>query len=42
VEVAGGSGRHLVAVRTGLFSQTLVQVSGAGLTVGMRVEVPSS
>jgi hypothetical protein len=42
VQVAGGSGLHLVAVQTGLFSQTLVQVSGTGLTVGMRVEVPSS
>jgi hypothetical protein len=42
VEVVHGSGGHLVAVQTGLFSQTLVQVSGAGLTAGLRVEVPSS
>jgi hypothetical protein len=46
VEVAGGSGSHatrqLVPVRTGLFSDTLVQVSGAAITVGLEVEVPSS
>lgn len=42
VEVVHGSAGYLVAVRTGLFSQTLVQVSGAGLAAGMRVEVPSS
>jgi len=41
VEVVHGSARHLVAVQTGLFSQTLVQVSGPGLTAGQRVEVPS-
>jgi peptidoglycan hydrolase-like protein with peptidoglycan-binding domain len=42
VEVVRGSARSLVAVRTGLFSNTLVQVSGAGLTAGLNVEVPSS
>jgi hypothetical protein len=42
VEVSGVGTVHLIAVQTGLFSQTLVQVSGAGLTVGTRVEVPSS
>ena len=42
VEVFRGGTVHLIAVQTGLFSQTLVQVSGAGLTVGTRVEVPSS
>jgi hypothetical protein len=41
VEVVRGSARDLVAVRTGLFSATLVQVSGAGLGVGTNVEVPS-
>ena len=41
VEVAHGSGVRLVAVQTGLFSQTLVQVSGTGLTAGTRVEVPA-
>jgi len=29
-------------VQAGLFAQTLVQVSGPGLTTGMRVQVPSS
>jgi peptidoglycan hydrolase-like protein with peptidoglycan-binding domain len=45
VEVVRGTGtaatRQLVAVRTGLFSSTLVQVSGAGIAVGQRVEVPA-
>jgi putative peptidoglycan binding protein len=41
VEVRHGAGGQLVAVRTGLFSQTLVQVSGPGLAAGQRVEVPS-
>jgi hypothetical protein len=46
VEVPRGSGpdatRQLVPVRTGLFSDTLVQVSGAAITVGLKVEVPTS
>ena len=33
--------RQLVAVQTGLFSSTLVQVSGAGIAAGQRVEVPA-
>ena len=37
----GTGARHLVAVRTGLFSSTLVQVSGAGIAAGQQVEVPS-
>ncbi|HEX5303746.1 MAG TPA: peptidoglycan-binding domain-containing protein [Streptosporangiaceae bacterium] len=41
VDVVHGQGRHLVAVRTGLFAQTLVQVSGPGLAAGQRVEVPA-
>jgi len=41
VEVVHGTGGHLVTVRTGLFAQTLVQVSGPGLTAGQRVEVPA-
>jgi hypothetical protein len=41
VEVGHGPGSRLVAVRTGLFAQTLVQVSGPGLAVGERVEVPA-
>src|SRR5215468_5817676 len=46
VEVVRGSGSHatrqLVPVRTGLFSDTLVQVSGAVIAAGLEVEVPSS
>jgi len=46
VEVTRGSGSHatrqLIPVRTGLFSDTLVQVSGAAITAGLEVEVPSS
>jgi hypothetical protein len=42
VDVVQGGAAHLVAVRTGLFAQTLVQVSGAGLTAGLRVQVPFS
>jgi len=41
VEVVHGSATWLVGVRTGLFSDTLVQVSGTGLAVGQSVEVPS-
>ena len=33
---------QLIPVRTGLFSDTLVQVSGAAITAGLEVEVPSS
>jgi hypothetical protein len=42
VDVLQSAAVHLVAVQTGLFAQTLVQVSGAGLAAGLRVEVPSS
>jgi hypothetical protein len=41
VEVVQGSARHLVAVQTGLFTNTLVQVTGAGLSPGTTVEVPA-
>ena len=41
-EVVTGSTSRLVGVTTGLYSNTLVQVSGSGITVGTRVEVPSS
>lgn len=34
--------RRLVGVHTGLFSDTLVEVSGSGITAGMTVEVPAS
>jgi hypothetical protein len=42
VDVVTGKTSHLVGVTTGLYSNTLVQVSGPGISVGMRVEVPSS
>jgi len=42
VQVVTGKTSHLVAVATGLYSDTLVQVSGPGIAAGMRVEVPSS
>ena len=38
----GHPATHLVPVRAGLFSSTLVQVEGPGLAVGQQVEVPSS
>jgi putative peptidoglycan binding protein/HlyD family secretion protein len=45
VEVVHGAGaaetRQLVAVRTGLFSATLVQVTGGSIAAGQRVEVPA-
>jgi hypothetical protein len=42
VEVDSGSTRQLVGVTTGLYSNTMVEISGAGITAGTRVEVPSS
>ena len=42
VEVVTGSTSHLVGVTTGLYSNNMVQVSGSGISAGMRVEVPSS
>ena len=43
VEVVSADGtRRLVAVQTGLFSDTMVQVGGPGIAEGMLVEVPSS
>ena len=42
VQVVTGGSSHLVGVTTGLYSDTMVQVSGPGLTAGMRVQVPSS
>jgi peptidoglycan hydrolase-like protein with peptidoglycan-binding domain len=41
VDVMTGKTSHLVGVTTGLYSDTLVQVSGSGLTAGTLVEVPS-
>jgi Putative peptidoglycan binding domain len=42
VEVVSGNASRLVGVTTGLYSNTLVQVSGPGIRAGTRVEVPSS
>ena len=40
-EAGAAATRQLTAVRTGLFSSTLVQVSGAGIAAGQQVEVPA-
>jgi peptidoglycan hydrolase-like protein with peptidoglycan-binding domain len=42
VEVVTGKTSHLAGVATGRYSDTLVQVSGSGITAGTLVEVPSS
>jgi hypothetical protein len=42
VEVVTGSTSHLVGVTAGLYANNLVQVSGSGISAGMRVQVPSS
>lgn len=42
VDVVSGNTTHLVGVTTGLYSNTLVQISGSGVEAGMRVQVPSS
>ena len=41
VQVVSGGAAHLTGVHTGLFSSSLVQVSGAGLRAGLRVGVPA-
>jgi Putative peptidoglycan binding domain len=41
VQVITGDASHVVGVTTGLYSSTMVQVSGPGIAAGMRVEVPS-
>ncbi|MGD0065119.1 MAG: peptidoglycan-binding domain-containing protein [Streptosporangiaceae bacterium] len=41
VDVVTGKTSHLTGVITGLYSGTLVQVSGSGITAGTQVEVPS-
>jgi hypothetical protein len=41
VWIDSGATRHLVAVSPGLFADTLVEVTAAGLRVGDRVEVPA-
>lgn len=42
VQVVDGSGTRYVAVKTGLFSDTDVEVSGAGLAEGQQVVIPSA
>jgi hypothetical protein len=42
VDVVTGNTNHLVRVTTGLYSNTLVEISGPGISAGTRVEVPSS
>jgi hypothetical protein len=42
VQVVTGKTTRLVGVSTGLYSNTLVQVSGPGIRPGVRVEVPAS
>ncbi len=42
VQVATGGTSHLVGVTAGIYSNNMVQVSGSGISAGMRVEVPSS
>jgi hypothetical protein len=39
--VTGSAAVKLTGVTTGLYSSTMVQVSGPGINAGMRVEVPS-
>jgi hypothetical protein len=41
VQVVAGGTSHLVGVSTGLYSDTLVQISGPGITAGTLVQVPS-
>lgn len=42
VEVVSGKASRLVGVSTGMYADTLVQVSGPGITAGTLVEVPAS
>ena len=42
VDVVTDTTSRLVGVTTGLYSNTLVQISGPGITAGTRVEVPGS
>jgi peptidoglycan hydrolase-like protein with peptidoglycan-binding domain len=41
VQVVTGKTSYLAGVTTGMYSDTLVQVSGSGITAGTLVEVPS-
>jgi putative peptidoglycan binding protein len=42
VQVVTGGTSHLTGVTTGLYSNTMVQISGPGISAGLRVQVPSS
>ncbi len=42
VDVVTGKTSHLTGVTTGIYSDTLVQVSGSGIDAGTLVEVPAS
>ncbi len=42
VDVVTGNTSRLVGVTTGLYANNMVQVSGSGISAGMRVQVPSS
>jgi hypothetical protein len=41
VDVVTGDTSRLVGVTTGLYANGMVQVSGSGISIGMRVQVPS-
>jgi multidrug efflux system membrane fusion protein len=41
LQLVEGGGTRYIAVQTGLFADGRVEVSGSGLTAGMRVGVPS-
>jgi hypothetical protein len=42
VEVVANGTKHLVGVQTGVFGDTLVEISGGGVVEGTTVEVPAS
>jgi hypothetical protein len=42
VEVVAGARRDVVAVTTGVFTGTQVEIAGAGVSAGEQVEVPAS
>jgi len=42
VRVVTGDTSHLVGVTTGLYANSMVQVSGSGISAGLRVQAPSS
>ncbi|MGW0886030.1 peptidoglycan-binding protein [Streptomyces sp. NPDC002671] len=42
VEVVKGTGKHIVAVKTGTYGGGRVAISGSGIGEGTKVEVPSS